>query len=68
MCSYNQVACSLLGTGKLQALLIHVEVGVAPTLPVKTKLIHINEQSCSFRQESKGRTTVFNNLNREEFW
>lgn len=28
---------------------------------------HINEQSCGFKQESEDRTTMFNNLNREEF-
>lgn len=44
-------------TEKLQVLLIHMEADVAPTLLLKTKLIHVNKQSCSFRQNSEGVTT-----------
>lgn len=55
-------------TKKLQALLIHMEADMAPALLLKTKFTHTDEQSCSFRQEGGGRTTMFNNLNREEFW
>ena len=56
-----------LGACKVQAPLGHTEVGVAPTWLLKTKLIHIQEQTCSFRQESEGRTMMFNHLSREEF-
>ena len=57
-----------LGTCRLHALLIHTELDVPPTWLLKTKLIHIQEQACSIRQESEGRTMVFNHLSREEFW
>ena len=57
-----------LGTCRLHALLIHTELGMPPTWLLKTKLIHIQEQACSIRQESEGRTMVFNHLSREEFW
>lgn len=36
-------------TQELHALLILMEVDVAPTLLLKIKLIHINKQPCSFR-------------------
>ena len=56
-----------LGACKVLAPLGHTEVGVATTWLLKTKLIQIQEQTCSFRQESEGRTMMFNHLSREEF-
>lgn len=45
-----------------------MEVDVAPSLLLEAKLFQINEQSCSFGQDTEGGTTMFNNVNRDELW